>query len=99
MSVADVKALLQVTEKQLTNCSGTNITALVLCKTTCSNSFELDSLALRLGLQRNILKLTIIDKFKEERTDTKVFRLTIKTHHDQDFESFTVRLFEREHQT
>ena len=56
-SVTDVKDLLQVTELQPTNSSGTNTTALVLCDTACSNSWVSDSLGAR-DLQGTALKLT-----------------------------------------
>ena len=58
-SVTDFKGLLHVTELKLTNSSGTNTTALVLCDTACSNSWVSDSLAARLGLQGTALKLTV----------------------------------------
>ena len=43
-SVTDIKGLLQVTELNLTNSSGTNSSALVLWDTACSNSWVSDSL-------------------------------------------------------
>ena len=95
-SVTDVKDLLQVTELKLTNSSGTNTTALVLCDTACSNSWVSDSLAARLGLQGTALKLTVKGKNTEELIDTKVVQLTVTPHKDQDFEAFTVRPCVRE---
>ena len=73
-SVTDVKGLLQVTELNLTNSSGNNTTALVLCDTACSNSWLSDSLAARLGLQVTALKLTVKGINTEELIDTKVVR-------------------------
>ena len=95
-SVTDVKGLLQVTELKLTNSSRTSTTALVLCDTACSNSWVSDSLADRLGLQGNALKLTVKDINKEELIDTKVVQLTVTPHKDKDFEAFTVRPYVRE---
>ena len=90
-SVTDVKELLQVTELKDTNCSGTSTTALVLCDTACSNSWVSDSLAGRLGLQGNALKLTVKGINTEELMDTKVVQLTVRPHKFQDFEAFNVR--------
>ena len=95
-SVTDVKGLLQVTKLKLTNSSGTNTTALVLCDTACSNSWVSDSLAARLGLQGTALKLTVKGINTEELIDTKVVQLTVTPHKDQDFEAFTVRPYVRE---
>ena len=95
-SVTDVKGLLQITELKLTNSSGTNTTALVLCDTACSNSWVSDSLAARLGLQGTALKLTVKGINTEELIDTKVVQLTVTPHKDQDFEAFTVRPYVRE---
>ena len=95
-SVTDVKGLLQVTVLNLTNSSGNNITALVLCDTACSNTWVSDSLAARLGLQGTALKLTVEGIKTEELIDTKVVQLTVTPHKDQDFEAFTVRPYVRE---
>ena len=87
----DVKGLLQVRELKITNSSGTSTTALVLCDTACSNSWVSDSLAARLGLQGTALKLTFKGINTEEIIDTKMVRLTVTPHEDEDFEAFTVR--------
>ena len=71
-SVTDVKGLLQVTELKLNISSATSTTALVLCDTTCSNSWVSDSLAARLGLQGTALKLTVKGINTKELIDTKV---------------------------
>ena len=92
-SVTDVKGLLQVTELNLTNSSGNNTLALVLCDTACSNSSVSDSVAARLGLQAIALKLTVKVISTEE---AKVVQLTVTSHKDQDFEAFTVRPYVRE---
>ena len=95
-SVTDVKSLLQVTESKLTNSSGTNTTALVLCNIACSNSWLSDSLADRLGLQGTALKLTVKGINTEELINTKVVQLTVTHDKDQDFEAFTLRPYVRE---
>ena len=95
-SVTDVKGVLQVTELKLTNSSGTSTTALVLCDTTCSNSWVSDSLAAGLGLQGTALKLTVKGIKTEELIDTKVVQLAVTPHKDHDFEAFTVRPYVRE---
>ena len=95
-SVTDVKGLFQVTELKLTNSSGTNTTALVLCDTACSNSWVSNSLADRLGLQGTALKLTVKSINTDELIKTKVIQLTVTPHKDQDFEAFTVRPYVRE---
>ena len=92
-SVTDVKGLLQVTDLNLTNSSGNNTLALVLCDTACSNSWMSDSVAARLGLQAIALKLTVKSISTEE---AKVVQLTVTYHKDQDFEAFTVRPYVRE---
>ena len=94
--MTDVKGLLQVIELKLTNSSGTNIRAFVLCDTTCSNSWVSDSLAARLGLQGTALKLTVKGINTEEVIDTKVVKLTVTPHKDPDFEAFIVRPYVRE---
>ena len=94
--MTDVKGLLQVTQLRLTNSSVTNTTALVLCDTACSNSWVSDSHADRLGLQGTALKLTVKCINKEEFIDTKVVKLTMTPHKNQDFEAFTVRPYVRE---
>ena len=95
-SVTNVKGLLQVTELKLTNSTGANNTALVLCDTACSNSWVSDSLANRLGLQGTAIKLTVKVINTEELIDTKVVQLTVTPHTNQDFEAFTVRPYVRE---
>ena len=85
-----------MTELQLKNSSGTNTTALVLCDTSCSNSWVSDSLAARFGLQGTALKLTINGINKEELIDKKKVQLIVTPHKDQDFEAFTVRPYVRE---
>ena len=96
-SVMDVKGLLQVTELKITNSSGTSTTALVLCDTAaCSNSWVSDSLATRLGLQGNALKLTVMGINREEIIDSEVVQLTVIPHKNQDFEAFIVRPHVRE---
>ena len=94
--MTDVKGLLQVTELNLTNSSGTNTTAVVLCDTACSNSWVSESFAARLGLKGTALKLTVNGINTEELIDTKVDQLTVTPHKDQDFEAFTVRPYVRE---
>ena len=94
--MTDVKGLLQVTELNLTNSSGDNTTALVVCDTACSNSWVSDRFAARLGLQGTALKLTVKGINTEELIDTKVVQLTVTPHGDQDFEPFTVRPYVRE---
>ena len=94
--MTDVKGLLQVTELNFTNSSGTSTTALVLCDTACSNSCVSDSLTARLGLQCTASKLTVKGINKEDLIDTKAVQLTVTTHKDQDFEAFTVRPYVRE---
>ena len=71
-SVTEVKGLLQVTELNLINSSGTNTTALVLCDTACSNSWLSDSLAARLGFQGPASKLIAKGINTEELIDTKM---------------------------
>ena len=95
-SVNDVKGLLQGTELHLTESSGTSITALVFCYTACNNSWVADSLAVRLGLQGTILKLTVKFIKREELTDTKIVQSTEKPHEDQASKAFTVRPCVRE---
>ena len=95
-SVTDVKGLLQVTELNVTNFSGTGTTALVLCDTACSNSWVSDSLSARIGLQGTALKVTVKGIKTEETVNTKVVQLTVTPHKDQEFEAFTVRHFVRE---
>ena len=94
--MTDFKVLLQVTELNFSNSSGTNSTALVLCDTACSNSWMSDSLAAPLGLQCTALKLTVKCINTEELIDTKVVQLTVTPHKDRDFEAFTVRPYVRE---
>ena len=95
-SVTDVKGLIQVTELKLNNFSGTSTAALDLCDTACSNSWMSDSLAARLDLQGTALKVTVKGINTEEIIDTKVVKLTVTPHKDQDFEAFTVRPYVRE---
>ena len=95
-SVTDVKGLLQVTELKLTIYSGTINTALVLCDTACSNFWVFDSLAARLGLQDDTLKLAVKGKNTEELIDTKVVQLTVTSNKGKDFEAFTERPYVRE---
>ena len=80
-----VQELLQVTELKDTNSSGTSTTALVLCDTACSNSWVSNSLAARLGLQGNALKLTVKGINTEEIMDSKVVQLTVTPNKFQDF--------------
>ena len=94
--MTDVKGLLQVTKLKLTNSPGTSTTALVLCNTACSNSWVTDSLAARLVLQCTAFKLTAKGINTEELIDTKVVKLTVTPHKDQDFEALTVRPYVRE---
>ena len=75
----------------MTNSSGTNTTAIVLCDAACINSWVSDSLAARFCLQGTALKLTVKGINKEEHIDTKVVQLTVTPHKDQDFEAFTGR--------
>ena len=94
-SVTEVKNLLQVTELQITNSSGTNTTALVLCDTVRSNSWVSDSLAVVLVLQGTAMKLTVKVIDREEVTETKVIQLAVTPHKDQDLEASTVRPYLR----
>ena len=94
--MTDVKGLLLLKELNLTNSSGNNTTALVLCDTAGSNSWVSDSLAARLGLQGISLKLTVKCINTEELIDTKVVQLNVTPNKDQDFEAFTERPYVRE---
>ena len=78
------------------NSSGFNTTALVLCVSSCSNSWLFNSLADRLGLQSTALKLTVKGINSEEHFDTKVVQLTVTPYKYQDFEAFTERSYVRE---
>ena len=81
---------------QLVNSSGVDTKALVLCDTTCSNSWVACSLADRLGLHGNTLKLTVKGINTEEVVDTRVVEVTVKTRERQAFEPFIINPFVKE---
>ena len=85
-----------MTELQLVYLSGLDDNALVLCDTACSNSRLAGSLADRLGLQGEALKLTINGMNTEEIVDTTVVEVTEKPREHQDFQRFTINPFFRE---
>ena len=95
-SVSDVKGLLQVTELQLTSCSGEDTTALVLCNTTCSNFWVFKDLGKRLRLYGTALKLTVKGTNTEEFVDTQLAEMTVTSSVDQAFEPFKVSPYVRE---
>ena len=95
-SVTDVKGLLQVTELQLVNSSGLDTKALVLCDTTCSNSWVAGSLADRLALHGKALKLTVKGINTEEVVDTTIVEVTVKPREHRDCEQFTINPFVKE---
>ena len=98
-SVTDVKGLLQIMELQLVDSSGVDTRALVLCDTTCSNSWVASSVADRpdrLGLHGKALKLTVKGINTEEVFDARVAEDTVKLREHQDFEPFTINLFVKE---
>ena len=74
-----------MTDLQLVNLSGLDDNALVLCDTTCNNSRLPGSLADRLGLQGEALKLTINCMNTEEIVDTRVDEFTVKPREHQHF--------------
>ena len=87
-SVSYVKGFLQVTELQLKSSSDKDTTALVLCDTTCSNSWVSNDLANRLGLHGTALKLTVKGINTEEVVDTKLVELIVTPRDNQAFEPF-----------
>ena len=95
-SVTDVKVLLQVTESQLVNSSGLDIRALLLCDTTCSNSWVAGSLADRLGLHGKALKLTVKGTNTVEVVDPRVVEVTVKPREQEDFGPFIINSFVKE---
>ena len=77
-----------VTELQLTSSYLKDPAALVLCDTACSNSWESNDLANRLGLHVVALKLTVKGKNTEEVVETKEVELTVTPRDNQAFEPF-----------
>ena len=95
-SVSNVKGLLQVTALQLKSSSGKDTTALVLCDTTCSNSWVSNDLANRLGLHGTALKPTVKGINTEEVVDTKLVELIVTPRDNQAFEPFKVSPYVKE---
>ena len=95
-SVSNVKGLLQVTELQLTGSSGKNTTALVLCDTTCSNSWVFNDLANRIGFHGTALKPTVKGINTEELVDTKLIEVTLTPRKNQACEPFKVSPYVKE---
>ena len=93
-SVSNVKELLQVTELQLTNSSGKDTTALVLCDTAGSNTWVYNDLANRLGLHGTALKLTV--KRTNKVVGNKLIELTVTPRNNQAFEPFKVSPYVKE---
>ena len=85
-----------VTELQLTNSYFKDPAASVLCDTACSNSWESNDLANRLGLHGVALKLTFKVINIEENVDNKQVELTVTPRDNQAFEPFEVSPYVKE---
>ena len=79
-----------MTVLQLTSSSGKDTTALVLCDSACSNSWESNDLANKLGLYGKALKLTIKGINTVDVVDTKIVELTVTPRDNQAFDPFKV---------